>query len=612
MEKVIRKNLDYDGEIIFSSHHESHAASAFYPSPYGESAILTLDGVGEWTTASVGFGKEGALFSLWSQDFPHSLGLLYSAFTAYLGFKVNSGEHKMMGLSSFGDPSYQDTIFKNLIDLAGDGSFRLNMEYFDLLSGRAMTNELFHDLFEGPPRVPEGPITSREENIASSVQAVTEKVVLRMAQFARMETGFDKLCIAGGVGLNCVANGRILREGPFKKIWVQPASGDAGGALGAALLGWYSYLGNERIIEGYGDRMHGSYLGPNYGETEIRALIQSLDIQFKELDFENKGLDSVAELLDEGKVIGWYQGGMEFGPRALGNRSILADPRDPAMPDRINRTIKFREPFRPFAPSILAERAEEYFDISSASPYMLFTGRVKRKEEVPAITHVDGSARIQTVSQESNPLFHSLLKAFEKRTSCPAILNTSLNVRGEPIVCTPRDALNCLCNSGLDALVLGSFLIFRNDLHIDDLRERLVSETGSGSKQTYSNVALRKFALQLSLPLLFMTLLSFTVPLFKGIKYFSGPMLLFVLALGILKPSLLFHLKSLMTSYGKALARSQTRLLLRVVFVVLIIPLGRVKKLLGWDPFAQKQDTGESYWKKGTQNYTADQYRRLF
>ena len=473
---TIRNELQFEGPIIFPEHHESHAASAFFPSPFENAAVLTIDGVGEWTTTSVGRGEGNRVELLADLRFPHSIGLLYSAFTYYLGFRVNSGEYKVMGLAPYGEPAFRDLILSELIDLKDDGSFRLNLRYFDFMAGLTMTNGAFDRLFGGPRRKPEAELTQRHMDIARSIQAVTEEVMLRLARHAHALTGARNLCLAGGVALNCVGNGRILREGPFEKIWIQPAAGDAGGALGAALLGWHHYHKQPRKVSGDGDAQRGSFLGPAYDAAEF---LKRAAIPHEEMD-EDELMSRVAKLLDEGKVIGWFQGRMEFGPRALGNRSILGDARSPEMQETLNLKIKFRESFRPFAPSVLRERVGDCFELNQASPYMLLVAPVKEslrlnelREEagdflvrlktprstLPAITHVDYSARIQTVAAEDNPRFHRLLSEFERKTGCPVLVNTSFNVRGEPPVCTPEDAYRCFMRTEMDYLVLGNFLI---------------------------------------------------------------------------------------------------------------------------------------------------------
>lgn len=480
MKELIRKELSYEGKIIFPEHHESHAASAFFPSPYPEAAFLTVDGVGEWTTTSYGVGRDNRV-TLWSElHFPHSLGLLYSAFTYFTGFRVNSGEYKLMGLAPYGEPKYVDTILRELIDLKEDGSFRLNMGYFNYGVGLTMTNRRFEQLFGGPPRKPESRLTQREMDLARSVQEVTEEVMFRMARHVRRETGLKKLCLAGGVALNCVANGRILREGIFDDIWIQPAAGDAGGALGCALATWHHYLGKERRAQGAKDAQRGSLLGPEYSRETIRQFLSERGAPFTELSDEELP-ERVAELIAREKVIGWFQGRMEFGPRALGARSIIGDARSPKMQEVMNLKIKFRESFRPFAPSVLREHAADYFDLDRESPYMLLVAPVVQKRrrsltdeerarfgmdrlltirsDIPAVTHVDFSARVQTVDAETHPLYHRLLQAFAKREHCPVIINTSFNVRGEPIVCTPEHAYVCFMRTNMDYLVLGNFLL---------------------------------------------------------------------------------------------------------------------------------------------------------
>jgi carbamoyltransferase len=474
---TIRNELQFEGPIIFPEHHESHAASAFFPSPFDNAAVLTIDGVGEWTTTSVGHGEGNRVELLADLRFPHSLGLLYSAFTYYLGFRVNSGEYKMMGLAPFGETVFRDLILSELIDLKDDGSFRLNLRYFDFMAGLTMTNGAFDQLFGGPRRKPEAELTRRHMDMARSIQAVTEEVMLRLARHAHTLTGARNLCLAGGVALNCVGNGRILREGPFENIWIQPAAGDAGGALGAALLGWHHYHKQPRKVSGKGDAQRGSFLGPAYDAAEF---LKRASIPHEEMD-EDELMSRVARLIEEGNVIGWFQGRMEFGPRALGNRSILGDARSPGMQETLNLKIKFRESFRPFAPAVLRERVDDFFELNKSSPYMLlvapvreslrlngeteeagddFMARLKTPRSIlPAITHVDYSARVQTVAAEDNPRFHRLLGEFEKNTGCPVLVNTSFNVRGEPPVCTPEEAFRCFMRTEMDYLVLGNFLL---------------------------------------------------------------------------------------------------------------------------------------------------------
>ncbi len=477
-ERSIRTALDgYTGELIYAEHHESHAASAFFPSPFEEAAILTIDGVGEWATATMGVGRHSDLELLREIRWPDSLGLLYSAFTYYTGFKVNSGEYKVMGLAPYGEPRYVDLIYKHLIDLREDGSFTLNQKYFNYLSGLTMTSPAFHDLFGGPPRVPETKLTQKEMDLACSVQVVCEDVMLKMAREIHRQTGLENLCLAGGVALNCVGNGRIQREGPFKRLFIQPAAGDAGGALGVAQLGWHRFLGKPRSVTAGRDAMKGAYLGPAFADDEIEAYLQAVGASYERLE-RSALTERVARCLADQQIVGWFDGHMEFGPRALGARSILGDPRSPKMQADMNLKIKFREGFRPFAPSVLRERVQDYFELDCDSPYMLLVAPVKRsrqipmtdaqhglwgidrlnvpRSDVPAITHIDYSARVQTVTREVSANYYDLIKAFDRLTGCPVLVNTSFNVRGEPIVCTPADAYRCFMRTHIDVLVLGT------------------------------------------------------------------------------------------------------------------------------------------------------------
>ncbi len=469
--------------LLFTTHHESHAASAFFPSPFVEAAILCLDGVGEWATTSIWHGKENSLKPLWEINFPHSLGLLYSAFTYYTGFKVNSGEYKLMGLAPYGEPKYVDTILDNLLDLKEDGTYRLDMSYFNYATGLTMTGKKFHELFGGPPRKPESEVSQKEMDIARSIQAVTEKIVLRLAKTIKQEQQVDNLCLAGGVALNCVANGRILRECGFDNIWIQPAAGDAGGALGAALTIWHNYLDQPRIPDGTTDSMQGAYLGPSFSNEEIKSYLENVGAVFTQMD-DSQLLPKLAELLDQGNVVGWFNGRMEFGPRALGGRSIIGDPRNTEMQTQMNLKIKYRESFRPFAPAVKAEKVSDWFEIEGESPYMLLVAPVQpdkridnemdtnlfgldklkcSRSEIPAVTHVDYSARVQTIHRETNPRLHDLASEFEKITRCPVLINTSFNVRGEPIVCTPEDAYRCFMRTEMDYLVLENVLLAKTD-----------------------------------------------------------------------------------------------------------------------------------------------------
>ena len=478
LRKAVRKvdgGKDWNGELLFSEHHLSHAASAFFPSPFDEAVVLTMDGVGEWATTSAAIGKGNGLVVHKEIHFPHSLGLLYSAFTYYTGFKVNSGEYKVMGLAPYGEPKYVNEILEHLIDVKADGSFRLDLSYFDYCTGLTMTNAKFDALFGGPPRKPEQLLTQHHMDLTASLQAVTEEVVLRLTRSLRAETGIKNLCLAGGVALNCVANGKVLRDGRFENIYVQPAAGDAGGALGAALVGYHMQLGQPRSV--HGDAMQGSYLGPTFAQADIETRLKRCGARFEVLD-DAQLLETCADDLAQSKALGWFQGRMEFGPRALGNRSVLGDPRSPTMQKTLNLKVKYRESFRPFAPSVLRERVHDWFELDGDSPYMLLVADVVKsrrramtadesklfgidklnvpRSDIPAVTHVDYSARVQTVCEETNPRYHALLSAFERKTGCPVLVNTSFNVRGEPIVGAPEDAFRCFMGTELDALAIGN------------------------------------------------------------------------------------------------------------------------------------------------------------
>ncbi len=491
LKDLLKKELSKTGDcavrdlppLLFTEHHQSHAASAFFASPFEKAAVLCMDGVGEWATTSVWLGEGNTLTPRWEIDFPHSLGLLYSAFTYFTGFRVNSGEYKLMGLAPYGEPKYTELILDKLLSLKADGTFRMDMRYFSYANGLTMTNKRFASLFGGPERKPESPVTQREMDIAASIQQVTEEIVLRLGRTVHAELGTDYLCLAGGVALNCVANGRLLREGPYRDIWIQPAAGDAGGAAGAALSVWHEYLENSRAVTG-ADTMSGAYLGPRFSNDEIKTYLDGIGAAYSVLE-DDALMERLADLLDRENVVGWFQGRMEFGPRALGGRSIIGDPRSQRMQSVMNLKIKYRESFRPFAPSVLADRVEEYFSLDRASPYMLLVApvveqrRIRMTEaehalfgieklnvprsEVPAVTHVDYSARIQTVHQETNPRYYALLKAFDARTGCPVLVNTSFNVRGEPIVCTPEDAYRCFMRTEMDYLVLENCLLSKSE-----------------------------------------------------------------------------------------------------------------------------------------------------
>ena len=488
---LLRKKLqshapDYDWEkrLLFAEHHQSHAASAFYPSPFQSAAVLTMDGVGEWTTTSLSQGRDNSLEMMREIYFPHSLGLLYSAFTYYTGFRVNSGEYKVMGLAPYGEPKYSKLILDNVIDVKEDGSFRLDLSYFDYCTGLRMTNRKFDELFGAPARDPETPLTQREMDIAASIQDVTEEVVLRLGRSIAKETGEKNLCLAGGVALNCVANGKLQRDNCFENIWVQPAAGDAGGALGAALVAYHHFQGQPRKLNGAADNMKGSYLGPTFAQDDIEARLTAAGAKFTVLSSADT-IDKTADALAAEKAVGWFQGRMEFGPRALGGRSILGDPRSPTMQKTLNLRVKYRESFRPFAPSVLREDVAEWFEMDGDSPYMLMVAGVREdrriamtaeqealfgidklnvsRSEIPAITHVDYSARIQTVHAQTNPRYHALISAFKAKTGCPVVINTSFNVRGEPIVCAPEDAFRCFMGSDIEVLVVGDCYLQKED-----------------------------------------------------------------------------------------------------------------------------------------------------
>jgi len=482
--KKFDADFDWQNKLLFTEHHQSHAASAFYPSPFEEALVLTMDGVGEWATTSVAEGSGNKLKVTKELHFPHSLGLLYSAFTYYTGFKVNSGEYKVMGLAPYGEPIYAQTIMDNLIDIKPDGSFRLDQSYFDYCTGLRMTNSKFNDLFGGPPPKPEAWLTDKEMNIAASIQAVTEEVVLRLTRALAKETGAKNLCLAGGVALNCVANGKVLRDGAFENIWIQPAAGDAGGALGAALCAYHHFQDQPRNTENQTDHMMGSYLGPEFSDPEIQDRLSAAGANFEILD-DSAVIDKTAGALAEGKSVGWFQGRMEFGPRALGARSILGDPRSPEMQKTLNLKIKYRESFRPFAPSVRLEDVADWFEIETESPYMLLVAEVAKnrqkamsseeqklfgieklniqRSEIPAVTHVDYSARVQTVNAETNPKYHALLSKFKELTGCPVVANTSFNVRGEPIVCTPEDAFRCFMGCEMEVLTIGNQILYKEN-----------------------------------------------------------------------------------------------------------------------------------------------------
>jgi carbamoyltransferase len=629
MKNLIREALPgFDNKILFPEHHRSHAASAFFPSPFHSAAIVTTDGVGEWTTTSVGFGTGNSVTLLEELQFPHSLGMLYSAFTYYTGFRVNSGEYKVMGLAPYGEPKYVQTILDNLIDIKEDGSFQLNLDYFDFPVGLTMTNRNFNRLFGGPPRKPESKLSQKEMDLARSVQEVTELILERMSRHAKIKTGADYLVLAGGVALNCVANGRLLRNELYDDIWVQPAAGDAGGALGAALTVWYEYLENPRAVEDGHDSQQGSYLGPKFSNSEIREFLDKHHIPFYQLSDEEI-IKRTAALLSEGKVVGWFQGRMEFGPRALGARSILGDPRFPGMQKKMNLKIKFRESFRPFAPSVLAEAMSEYFRFDRSSPYMLFVAEVAEKKrravsrgeqqlsgidklnvvrsDIPAVTHVDYSARLQTVDGKTNKRYYDLLKEFASQTGCPVLINTSFNVRGEPIVCTPLDAYKCFMRTEMDYLVLGNYLLYKAEQpgsvpvifsKGESLPGKFVEKESAGMDKSKfkDRREWRKFGIGLSIILVILG----TIQWITGRSFFLPVYLTagIVLASVLLFPVILKPLFILFSYIGFALGWVMTRVILSAFFFFVLTPISLVSRLVGKRylklEFGTKKTT---YWK---------------
>jgi carbamoyltransferase len=641
LKATLREKLRFEGPLIFPEHHESHAASAFFPSPFERAAVLTIDGVGEWTTTSVGRGGSNHVELLEELRFPHSLGLLYSAFTYHLGFRVNSGEYKVMGLAPYGEPRFRDLILSELIDLKSDGSFRLDLRYFDFMAGLRMTNRAFDKLFGGPPRKPEAELTQRHMDLARSIQAVTEEVMLRMARHAHELTGERHLCLAGGVALNCVGNGRILREGPFDKIWIQPAAGDAGGALGAALLGWYHYHKQPRQIRDEPDAQRGSFLGPAY---EAAHFLKQHAIPHTAMA-EEELAPHVASLLESGNVVGWFQGRMEFGPRALGNRSILGDPRRSDMQEKLNLKIKFRESFRPFAPAVVEERACDCFELETPSPYMLLVAPVKealrlnnsgrhpvggvgsdfaaalrqRRSTLPAVTHVDYSARVQTVSAATNQLFYTLLGAFEQRTGCPVLVNTSFNVRGEPPVCTPEDAYRCFMKTEMDYLVLGSFLLDKTsrigDFPIADSKTTAIWKSPLLGKELEkldcSVPALRRFAFTIGAVLISLGGLMVWRHRIAGWPLLALAFLL--LAAAIVAPGTLRFVYRPWMMLALLLGSIASRIILTFAFFLVVTPIGLLQRLCGKRALefeVVRDDT--SYWKSRAKAPVSEEYERQF
>ena len=640
LRELIREELDFDGTVLFTEHHEAHAASAFFPSPYERAAILTVDGVGERATASIGLGEGNRIRLLKELHFPHSLGLLYSAFTYFTGFKVNSGEYKLMGLAPFGEPKYVDLILSELVDLRDDGSFQLNMKYFDYCAGLKMTHERFAGLFGGPQRPPEADLSQREMDIARSIQAVTEMILLNMARHAHETTASDNLVLAGGVALNCVGNGRILRQGPFDNLWIQPAAGDAGGALGAALFVHHQLLGAGRA-PGSGDAQKATLLGPAFSDDQIARLLEARGVEATRVEDPDDLAERTAGFLAEGKVVGWFQGRMEFGPRALGARSILADARDPEMQTTLNLKIKFRESFRPFAPAVLREHVSEVFELDRDSPYMLLVAKVAEthlvdkeaqgdglkgldrlkieRSTIPAVTHVDGSARVQTVSSQDHPLFHQLLKHFHRKTGCPVLVNTSFNVRGEPIVCTPAEAYHCFRRTQMDVLVLGPFIIDKqvrgaqeSELHrhrqdaVDDSRPT------AGERQAEIREA-RRFGVVLAaiLGVLAAGSQAFDHPIRAAVL--AGASAGVVLAAFLATPVWTVLFRLWMKAAG-ALGRLISNGALCLFFFAVLTPAGLLKRLLGTPPLDTAwRDGRPTYWRdKRHGDFTPDRYQRLY
>ena len=629
IKQILRDELKFEGTILFPEHHESHAASAFFPSPFEEAAVLTIDGVGEWATTTIGRGAGNRVELLRELHFPHSLGLLYSAFTYYLGFRVNSGEYKVMGLAPYGEPRFRDVILSELVDLKADGSLRLNLQHFDFLAGLRMTNESFARLFGAPRREPEAELTQLHMDVARSLQAVTEEAMLRMARHAHEVTGSRNLCLAGGVALNCVGNGRILREGPFEKIWIQPAAGDAGGALGAALVGWHHYHDGARETRSEQDAQKASLLGPSFDPAEF---IERNSVPHEQLA-EDKLMPRVAALLEARQVVGWFQGRVEFGPRALGNRSILADPRSPDMQARLNEKIKFRESFRPFAPAVLRERVADYFELEEPSPYMLLVAPVKSADQtpggdaagfgdrlravrsaIPAVTHVDHSARVQTVDERENPRFHSLLRAFEQRTGCAVLVNTSFNVRGEPPVCSVADAYRCFLRTGMDYLVLGDYLIDKRQQ--PPLAPEPVTRSRSSIAEDYERIdrspsALRRFGFTLAIVLAIATAFTFRRYPNVALTFAIASVLLGVAAQ--FAPAQLAAVHRVWIKLSLAMGWVMTRVILTLVFFLVVTPVGLLQRLVGKRAFDVAFRTHENtYWKPRETAFDRASYERQF
>ena len=632
----IAKALDYEGQILFTEHHESHAASAFFASPFESAAVVTMDGVGEWATTSYGYGKGNELHLLKELHFPHSIGLLYSAFTYYLGFKVNSGEYKVMGLAPYGEPRYTQKILDELIELYDDGSLRLNMKYFNFAAGLTMTNAAFEELFGEPRREPESALAQIHLDLARSVQEVTELAMVKIARYVQKETGEKNLCLAGGVALNCVGNGRILREKIFENIWIQPAAGDAGGALGAALSVWYQYLGNERDAAKSQKSNGGKnyYLGPNFSSDEIENFLDSIGASYQKLSREQL-YETVAGHLANEKVVGWFQGRMEFGPRALGGRSILGDARSPKMQSQMNLKIKYRESFRPFAPSILREKVADFFELETDSPYMLLVAPVRenlrvamtadeqklfgidklnlRRSSIPAVTHIDYSARIQTVRAEESPAYHNLISAFENLTGCPVVVNTSFNVRGEPIVCTPRDAFRCFMKTEMDFLVLEDLLLDKQaqngNLSLEALEEKTPEPTET---EKVTNKQARNTALVVAAVFLLIAAWNFYRERETVSIVFASLSAIFALT-GIFlpKPAKLFHVYWM--KLAMFLGHINSIILLTLLFYILFVPYNLISRIIGRDRLRRRAKKQVSNWtERQATRQTKERFERLF
>lgn len=631
----IAKALSYEGKILFTEHHESHAASAFYPSPFEHAAVLTMDGVGEWATTSYGYGQGNELHLLKELHFPHSIGLLYSAFTYYLGFKVNSGEYKVMGLAPYGEPRYTQKILDELIELYDDGSLRLKMKYFNFAAGLTMTNAAFENLFGEPRRLPESELKQIHLDLARSVQEVTELAMLKIARHVKQETGEKNLCMAGGVALNCVGNGRILREGIFENIWIQPAAGDAGGAVGAALSVWYQYLGNER------DAAHlplngkkNYYLGPAFSTEEITNFLDSVGANYQKLAREELYETAAKHLADE-KVVGWFQGRMEFGPRALGGRSILGDARSPKMQTQMNLKIKFRESFRPFAPSVLREKVSDFFELETDSPYMLLVAPVRselrfqmsgeeqklfgieklnlRRSTIPAVTHIDYSARIQTVRAEESPAYHSLISAFDDLTGCPVVVNTSFNVRGEPIVCTPQDAYRCFIKTGMDFLVMEDVLLDKRAQNGNLLLETTEEQKPKVSViEQVTNKQARNTALVVAAVFLLIAGWNFYREREIIGIIFASLTAGFALT-GIFLPTAAKYFHVYWMKLALVLGHINSIILLTLLFYLVFVPYNFVSRIIGRDPLRRRGKKGESNWTlRKTTRQTKERFERLF